>query len=95
MAVVNVVNFVCEFCLTFCDNIWLVCVKHRAIMEKNKLILHDSSILVAVSGFSTWLSAGVIRLLDVANILGIGFGYRKHCLFYADVGDMASVHISA
>ncbi|KAG9294198.1 hypothetical protein G9A89_021557 [Geosiphon pyriformis] len=95
MAVVNVVNFVCEFCLAFCDNIWLVHVKHQAIMEKNKLIPHDSSIPVAVSGFSMWLSAGVIRLLDVADALGISFGYHKLCLFYADVGDMASVHISA
>ncbi|KAG9301394.1 hypothetical protein G9A89_018066 [Geosiphon pyriformis] len=95
VAVVNVVNFVCEFCLVFCDNIWLVHVKHWAIMEKNKLIPHDGSISVTVSGFSMWLLAGVIRLLGVANALGISFGYCKHCLFYAGVGDMASVYISA
>ncbi|KAG9293090.1 hypothetical protein G9A89_016452 [Geosiphon pyriformis] len=95
VAVVNIVNFVCEFCLAFHDDIWLVCAKHQVIMERNKLIPHDGSIFVAVSGFSTWLSAGVIKLLDVADALGISFGYCKHCLFYADVGNMASVHISA
>ncbi|KAG9306134.1 hypothetical protein G9A89_016038 [Geosiphon pyriformis] len=94
VAVVNVVNFVCEFCLAFCDNIWLVHVKHRAIIKKNKLIPCDGSIPVAVSGFSTQLLARVIRLLGVADALGISFGYHKHCLFYASVGDMASVHIS-
>ncbi|KAG9307390.1 hypothetical protein G9A89_017219 [Geosiphon pyriformis] len=58
VAVVNVVNFVHEFGFVFCDNIWLVHAKHQAIMEKNKLIPHDSSIPVAVFGFSMWLSAG-------------------------------------
>ncbi|KAG9307733.1 hypothetical protein G9A89_023298 [Geosiphon pyriformis] len=95
VAVVNVMNFVREFCLAFCNNIWLVCAKHRTIMEKNKLIPCDGSILVAVSGFSTRLLAGVIRLLGVADALGISFGYHKHCLFYTGVDDMASVHISA
>ncbi|KAG9291361.1 hypothetical protein G9A89_003465 [Geosiphon pyriformis] len=95
VAVVNIVNFVCKFCLAFRDNIWLVHVKHWAIMEKNKLIPHDGSIPVTVSGFSMWLLAEVIRLLGVANALGISFGYHKYCLFYADVGNMASVHISA
>ncbi|KAG9306726.1 hypothetical protein G9A89_004435 [Geosiphon pyriformis] len=95
VAVVNIVNFVCKFCLAFCDNIWLVCAKHRAIIEKNKLIPRDGFIPVTVSGFSAWLSAGVIRLLRVADAFGISFGYRKHCLFYAGVDNMASVHISA
>ncbi|KAG9296356.1 hypothetical protein G9A89_014948 [Geosiphon pyriformis] len=94
MVVVNIVNFVREFCLVFHDNIWLVYAKHQAIMEKNKLIPHDGSIPVAVSGFFTWLLAGVIRLLGVANAFGISFGYCKYCLFYAGVGNMASVHIS-
>ncbi|KAG9305874.1 hypothetical protein G9A89_016526 [Geosiphon pyriformis] len=95
VAVVNVVNFVQEFCLAFRNNIWLVCVKYQAIMEKNKLILCDGSIPVTVSGFSVWLLAGVIRLLGVADALGISFRYCKHCLFYAGVGDMTSVYISA
>ncbi|KAG9297802.1 hypothetical protein G9A89_000107 [Geosiphon pyriformis] len=95
VAVVNVVNFVHEFCLVFYNNIWLVCVKHQAIMEKNKLISCDSSILVTVSGFSTWLLAGIIRLLGIDDVLGISFGYHKRCLFYAGIGDMASIHISA
>ncbi|KAG9302710.1 hypothetical protein G9A89_005184 [Geosiphon pyriformis] len=94
VAVVNIVNFVCEFCLAFRDNIWLVYVKHRAIMEKNKLIPCDDFIPVTVSGFSTWLSAEVIRLLGVADALGINFEYHKCCLFYAGVDNMASVHIS-
>ncbi|KAG9286594.1 hypothetical protein G9A89_005362 [Geosiphon pyriformis] len=95
VAVVNVVNFVHEFCLVFYDNIWLVYVKHQAIMEKNKLIPHDGSIPVAVTGFSMQLSAEVIRLLGVVDVLSISFRYRKCCLFYADISDMASVHISA
>ncbi|KAG9290885.1 hypothetical protein G9A89_011035 [Geosiphon pyriformis] len=95
VAVVNVMNFVCEFCLVFYDNIWLVHVKHQAIMEKNKLIPRDGSIFVTVSGFSTWLLAKVIRLLGVADALGISFGYCKHCLFYVSVGDLTSVYISA
>ncbi|KAG9297570.1 hypothetical protein G9A89_007645 [Geosiphon pyriformis] len=94
VAVINIVNFVCEFYLAFHDNIWLVCAKHQVIMEKNKLIPCDGSIFVTVSGFFTWLSAGVIRLLGVANAIGISFGYCKWCLFYAGVSDMASVHIS-
>ncbi|KAG9295526.1 hypothetical protein G9A89_000177 [Geosiphon pyriformis] len=52
VAVVNIVNFVREFCLAFRDNIWLVHMKHRAIMEKNKLIPRNGSIPVIVSGFS-------------------------------------------
>ncbi|KAG9304351.1 hypothetical protein G9A89_019913 [Geosiphon pyriformis] len=95
VAVVNVINFVCEFCLVFHNNIWLVCAKHQVIMEKNKLISRDDSISVAISGFSMWLSAGVIRLLGIADALGISFGYCKHCLFYVGVGDMAFIHISA
>ncbi|KAG9285168.1 hypothetical protein G9A89_004383 [Geosiphon pyriformis] len=95
VAVVNVVNFVWEFCLTFHDNIWLVRVKHRAIMEKNKLIPCDNFIPVAVSGFSARLLAEVIKLLGIADAFSISFGYHKCCLFYASVGDMASVHIGA
>ncbi|KAG9286330.1 hypothetical protein G9A89_003832 [Geosiphon pyriformis] len=95
VAVVNVVNFVHKFCLVFRDSIWLVHAKHWAIMEKNKLIPCDGFIFVTVSGFFMWLLAGVIRLLGVADALGINFGYCKHYLFYAGVGDMASVHISA
>ncbi|KAG9304836.1 hypothetical protein G9A89_016866 [Geosiphon pyriformis] len=41
VAVVNVVNFVREFCFAFRDNIWLVHAKHWTIMKKNKLILRD------------------------------------------------------
>ncbi|KAG9289727.1 hypothetical protein G9A89_014462 [Geosiphon pyriformis] len=87
MVVVKVVDFVQKFCLAFYDNIWLVCAKHQAIMEKNKLIPCDGSISVTVSGFSTWL-------LGIANALGISFEYHKCCLFYAGVGNMASIHIS-
>ncbi|KAG9302640.1 hypothetical protein G9A89_007344 [Geosiphon pyriformis] len=95
VAVINVVNFIHEFCFAFHNNIWLVHVKYWAIIKKNKLIPCDDFIPVTVSGFFTWFLAGVIRLLDVANAFGISFGYHKHFLFYAGVGDMASVHISA
>ncbi|KAG9293420.1 hypothetical protein G9A89_009144 [Geosiphon pyriformis] len=91
----NIVAFVCEFCLVFHDDIWLVCAKHRAVMEKGGLIPCDGSIPVSVSGLSLVLSSGVVRLLGIVDALGVSFGFRKSCLFFSDVGNLVSVHIGA
>ncbi|KAG9289381.1 hypothetical protein G9A89_007942 [Geosiphon pyriformis] len=80
MVVFNVVDFVCKY--------W-------AIMEKNKLIPHDGSVLVSVSGFASQLLAGVVKLLGVADVLNISFGFCKLCLFFAGINDVVSVGISA
>ncbi|KAG9287707.1 hypothetical protein G9A89_004110 [Geosiphon pyriformis] len=49
------------------NNVWLVCAKHCAFMEKNGLILIDGSIPILVSGLALGFSAGVIRLLDLVS----------------------------
>ncbi|KAG9305024.1 hypothetical protein G9A89_007427 [Geosiphon pyriformis] len=94
VVVFNVVNFVYKFCLAFHDKIWLVYARHWAIMEKNRLILHDGSVPVSVSGFASRFLAGVIRLLGVADALGISFRFHKPCLFFAGISDMVSVGIN-
>ncbi|KAG9292755.1 hypothetical protein G9A89_001285 [Geosiphon pyriformis] len=64
-----------------------------SFMEKGRLILCDDSVLVAISGFSSVLLAGVVRLLGIADAFGVGFGYHRHCLFFSGIRDEASVHI--
>ncbi|KAG9296956.1 hypothetical protein G9A89_003670 [Geosiphon pyriformis] len=91
----NIVAFVCEFSLVFHDDIWLVCAKHKAVMEKGGLILCDGSIPISVSGFPLVLSSGVVKLLSIADALGISFGFRKSSLFFSDVGNLVSVRIDA
>ncbi|KAG9296177.1 hypothetical protein G9A89_014769 [Geosiphon pyriformis] len=91
----NIVAFVREFCLVFCDDIWLVHVKHRAVMEKGGLIPCDGSISISVSGLLSMLSSGVVRLLDITNALGVSFGFRKSSLFFSGVDNLVSVHIGA
>ncbi|KAG9303977.1 hypothetical protein G9A89_005887 [Geosiphon pyriformis] len=91
----NIVAFVRDFCLAFCDNIWLVCVKHRAVMEKGGLIPRDGSIPVLVSGLSSVLSSNVVRLLGITDANGIGFGFCRSSLFFSGIGNLVLVHISA
>ncbi|KAG9301488.1 hypothetical protein G9A89_008340 [Geosiphon pyriformis] len=91
----NIVAFVREFSLAFRDDIWLVYAKHRAVMEKGGLIPCDSSILILVSGLSLVLLSGVVRLLGIANALGVSFGFRKSSLFFLGVGNLVLVHIGA
>ncbi|KAG9303973.1 hypothetical protein G9A89_005883 [Geosiphon pyriformis] len=91
----NIVAFVREFSLAFWEDIWLVRAKHCAFMEKNRLILCDGSVSVSISGLSLGLSSGVTWLLSVAEAIGIGFGFRKSCLFFSGIGDEISVHIGA
>ncbi|KAG9305648.1 hypothetical protein G9A89_022570 [Geosiphon pyriformis] len=95
MAAQNIVAFVRDFCLAFHDDIWLVRVKHRAIMEKSGFISRDGSIPVSVSGLPSVLSSSVIRLLGITDAIGIGFGFRKSSLFFSGVGNLVSVHIGA
>ncbi|KAG9298755.1 hypothetical protein G9A89_012823 [Geosiphon pyriformis] len=89
----NIVAFVHDFCLVFYDDIWLVRVKHRAVMEKGGLIPRDGSIPVSVSGFSSVLSSNMIRLLGIADTNDIGFGFRKSSLFFSGIGNLVLVHI--
>ncbi|KAG9290809.1 hypothetical protein G9A89_010957 [Geosiphon pyriformis] len=93
MAVMNVVNFVCNFCIAFWDDIWLVYVKHHAVMEKNRLIPHDCFIPVSVPGLSERLLSGVVRLLGVNKAFGISFKFHKSCLFFSGICDKVLVHI--
>ncbi|KAG9292679.1 hypothetical protein G9A89_008265 [Geosiphon pyriformis] len=94
IAIQNIVAFVCEFCLVFHNDIWLVHAKHWAVMEKNGIILHNGSVPISVSGFFSVLSANVVRLLGIADVFGVGFGFHKSCLFFAGISDVVSVHIS-
>ncbi|KAG9302921.1 hypothetical protein G9A89_022338 [Geosiphon pyriformis] len=91
----NIVAFVHDFCLAFCDNIWLVRVKHRAVMEKSGLIPRDGSIPVSVSGLPSVLSSSVVRLLGIADAISIGFGFRKSSLFFSGIGNLVLVYIGA
>ncbi|KAG9287439.1 hypothetical protein G9A89_023811 [Geosiphon pyriformis] len=89
----KIVDFVRGFCLAFQNDIWLVCTKHRAFMEKHSLISCDGSTPASVSGLSMVFSAGVVRLLGVAEAFGVGFGFRKFCPFFSSIGDLVSVRI--
>ncbi|KAG9298625.1 hypothetical protein G9A89_012693 [Geosiphon pyriformis] len=91
----NIVAFVREFCLAFRDDIWLVRAKHRAVMEKGGLVPCDGSIPISVSGLPSVLSSGVVRLLGIADALGVSFGFRKSSLFFSGIGKLVSVHIGA
>ncbi|KAG9290374.1 hypothetical protein G9A89_007105 [Geosiphon pyriformis] len=69
--------------------------KHQAVMEKGGMILCNSSVLVLISGLLSVLLASVVRLLGIADAFGMGFGFCKSCLFFADISNVVSVHISA
>ncbi|KAG9292351.1 hypothetical protein G9A89_015221 [Geosiphon pyriformis] len=90
-----IVDFVHAFCLSFQDNIWLVCAKYWAFMEKNGLIPCDGSISASVFDSSILFSSGVVRLLGVAEAFGVGFGFCKSCLFFSGIGNEISIHIGA
>ncbi|KAG9302176.1 hypothetical protein G9A89_020610 [Geosiphon pyriformis] len=93
IASLNIVSFVHELCLAFQEDIWLVRTKHQTFMEKNNLILRDGSIPILVAGLFSVFLAGVIKLLGIANVLGVGFGFYKSCLFFSGIGDLVSVNI--
>ncbi|KAG9293644.1 hypothetical protein G9A89_018981 [Geosiphon pyriformis] len=93
VAAQNIVSFVHKFCLAFQDDIWLVCAKHQAIIEKSGLILSDDSVPVLVSGLLVVLLTSVVRLLGIADVFGVSFRFHKSYQFFSDIRDMVSVYI--
>ncbi|KAG9307029.1 hypothetical protein G9A89_003080 [Geosiphon pyriformis] len=77
----KIVEFVHSLSFAFRNDIWLVRIKHCAFMKKNNLIPLDGSVSISVPGSASRFSAGIVRLL------GICFGFRKHCSFFSGVGD--------
>ncbi|KAG9302034.1 hypothetical protein G9A89_021078 [Geosiphon pyriformis] len=61
--------------------------------KKSKIILRDSLVPVLVIELSVELFAGVVKLLNIAEAISIGFGFCKFYLFFSDVGDSILVHI--
>ncbi|KAG9302484.1 hypothetical protein G9A89_006448 [Geosiphon pyriformis] len=90
----EVVKFVHSLGLAFRDDVWMVRAKHRAYIEKAKLILLDGSTPVSVSGLVLGFSAGVVKLFGITEAVGIHFGFHKPCLFFSGVGSLVSVRIS-
>ncbi|KAG9298157.1 hypothetical protein G9A89_000034 [Geosiphon pyriformis] len=93
VAGVKITDFMHSLCSAFRNNIWLVCTKHRAFIEKNGLISVDKFILIPVFGLVSRLLPGVIKLLGVTKAFGVLFGFRKSCLFFSDIGNIVSVNI--
>ncbi|KAG9307162.1 hypothetical protein G9A89_016990 [Geosiphon pyriformis] len=94
VASIKISDFVRSICFAFRNDIWLVCAKYHAFMEKNGLIPVDGSISILVSGLVLVLSAGVIKLLGIAEAFGVHFGFHKSCLFFSGIDDPVSVNIS-
>ncbi|KAG9287460.1 hypothetical protein G9A89_023832 [Geosiphon pyriformis] len=94
IAELEMVKFVHSLSLAFRDGVWLVCAKHRAYMEKTKLIPSDGSTPVSVSGLVSGFSAGVVKLLGITETMGVRFGFCKPCLFFSGIGSSVSVCIS-
>ncbi|KAG9286053.1 hypothetical protein G9A89_022730 [Geosiphon pyriformis] len=59
--------------------------KYMAFMEKSGLISHDVSAVPVVYGLLYLFLAGVVKLLGIAEALGICFGFHKHCCFFAGI----------
>ncbi|KAG9301287.1 hypothetical protein G9A89_012670 [Geosiphon pyriformis] len=95
VAGLEIVKFVHSLSLDFRYNVWSVHAKHYAFMEKNGLILLNSSVPISVSGLVSELLAGMVKLLDIADAFGVCFGFCKSCLFFSDVSDSVSVYIAA
>ncbi|KAG9299065.1 hypothetical protein G9A89_020378 [Geosiphon pyriformis] len=75
IAGVKITDFVHSICSAFRNNIWLICAKHCAIMEKNGLIPVDGSFVIPVSGLVLKFSTGVVKLLGVTEVFGVLFGF--------------------
>ncbi|KAG9288613.1 hypothetical protein G9A89_006714 [Geosiphon pyriformis] len=93
IAGIKIADFVHFICITFRDDIWLVCAKHRAYMEKNGLILVDGLVPASLSGLVSRFLNGVVRLLGVTEAFGIHFGFHKSCSFFSGIGNPVSVNI--
>ncbi|KAG9287261.1 hypothetical protein G9A89_008891 [Geosiphon pyriformis] len=95
IASLKVVKFVHSLGLAFRADIWSVYAKHHTYMKKNKLILLDGLTHILVSGLASRFSAGVIKLLGIADGFGICFGFRKSSLFFSGLSDLVLVYIAA
>ncbi|KAG9302305.1 hypothetical protein G9A89_008796 [Geosiphon pyriformis] len=94
IAGLEVVKFVHSLGLAFKDDVWMVCAKHCAYIEKAKLIPLDGSTSVSVSGLVSGFSAGVVKLLGITETVGVHFSFHKPCLFFSGVDSLVSVCIS-
>ncbi|KAG9307605.1 hypothetical protein G9A89_023170 [Geosiphon pyriformis] len=56
----------------------LVYAKHYACMEKSGMISSDDSALVLVSGLSALLSVGIVKLLGIAEMIGVELKNNLH-----------------
>ncbi|KAG9294041.1 hypothetical protein G9A89_021209 [Geosiphon pyriformis] len=95
VADLEIVKFVHSLSLAFRSDIWSVCAKHCAYIEKNELIPLDGLVLISVSGLASGLSAKVVKLLGIADSFGVHFGFHKSCLFFSGISDLVSVYIAA
>ncbi|KAG9288826.1 hypothetical protein G9A89_001150 [Geosiphon pyriformis] len=93
VAGIKIADFVRSIYVIFRNDIWLVCAKHCAYMEKNGLILMDDSAPVSVYGLASRFLNSVVKLLGVTEAFGIHFGFRKSCSFFSDIGNLVSVNI--
>ncbi|KAG9304326.1 hypothetical protein G9A89_019888 [Geosiphon pyriformis] len=82
VAGVKIADFVHSICVAFRNDIWLVCAKHHAYMERNGLIPMDGSVSISISGLTSRFSDGVVKLLGIAEAFGICFGFCKSCSFF-------------
>ncbi|KAG9300317.1 hypothetical protein G9A89_011390 [Geosiphon pyriformis] len=90
IAAQNIMAFVHEFCFVFCNDVWLVHVKHWAVIEKGGLILCDGSVSVSISGLLSVLLVSVIRLLGIVD----AFSKSKNSEITGDVIDLLAGLIS-
>ncbi|KAG9298995.1 hypothetical protein G9A89_020308 [Geosiphon pyriformis] len=88
----KVVEFVCGLCLSFKNDIWLVCSKHHAFMKKHDLISHNGLIFVSVSGGMLMLLVQMIRLLGIDNAFGVSFELYSSYWFFSGIGNLVSVY---
>ncbi|KAG9296082.1 hypothetical protein G9A89_011934 [Geosiphon pyriformis] len=77
------------------DEIWLVHVSYRALIEKHDLIPRDGSVPGLVHGLSSLFSAEVIKMLGITEAFGISFGFHASCLFFSGIRDSVLVIIDA
>ncbi|KAG9306569.1 hypothetical protein G9A89_004766 [Geosiphon pyriformis] len=73
----EIVKFVHSLGFAFRTGVWSIHTKHRAYMEKNGLISIDGSVVISVLGSVSRFSADVIKLLGIADAVGICFGFCK------------------
>ncbi|KAG9300041.1 hypothetical protein G9A89_018318 [Geosiphon pyriformis] len=95
VAGLEIVKFVHSLSLVFRSDVWSVCTKHCAYMEKYGLIPLDDLVFISVSGLASGLSAEMVKLLSVTDAFGVCFGFHKSCLFFSGVSNSVLVYIVA